>query len=126
MGSPATVDIDIYQGDRFELFLRLRSQIWNETTQTWVPGPYIDLTGKTAAAQLKASRDDASPAATFTCTIGDQQATPGAVLAVLTPTQTAALTGQTYYYDLQVKGTADYVTTYLQGRATVTKEVTRV
>lgn len=125
MGKPLSYNIELYQGDRYELFFRMRSQIFNPTTGAWEPGPYIDLTGNVPAAQIRATRDSETIVTSFQCSLSDQSALPGGVLAILLPSQTALLTAQSYVYDLQLKKGTDYVTTYLQGSITATREVTR-
>lgn len=125
MGNPAVLNLTVYQGDTYEILMRLRLRVWNEATQTWIKGGYLDLTGKTAKGQIRSSKASATVAAEFTCQVADQVVTKGAVLCSLTPAQTALLTDESYVYDIQVTGTPTDVTTYLQGQVSVVKEVTR-
>jgi hypothetical protein len=127
MANPGIVNLNVYQGDRFELLFRLRSQVFNAISGKWESGGYLDLTGVTVKSQLRLKKEDTTVAAEFTCTVADQTVadTKGAVLCVLTPAQTALLAAPAYYYDVQVTSGPDAVTTYLQGQVMVTPEVTR-
>ena len=126
MANPGVVNLNVYQGDRFELFFRLRSQTWDAVNEMWIPGPYMDLTGATVKSQLRETKESATVAAEFACTLADQATSPGSVLCVLTPAQTTLLSKASYYYDVQVTRGTDFVTTYIAGQVMVTPEVTRV
>lgn len=119
---PLKFDIDIYQGDTFSMFLRVRALDANGD-----PSDYIDLTGSTAKAQIRTDVADldADPDAEFTCTIGNQSTVPGSLFVELSPAQTAALTANGVY-DVQITHADGRVRTYLQGIVTVIKEVTRL
>jgi hypothetical protein len=115
---PGTYDIQIYQGDTFRVFFRLRDE----------GGTYIDLTGQIAKAQIRSNTDAPTVLAEFSTSIPDQSvlANRGSVLLTLTSAQTSALTtGGVWDVQLQVTATGE-VNTYLRGTVTVVKEVTRV
>jgi hypothetical protein len=118
---PATYDLTLYQGDDRKLTFRLREQ-----NEDLTPGAYIDLTGSTPKAQIRATPEDPTVAAEFTATLLDQTTTPGGVQLVLTGAQTAALDPAiTYSWDVQVENPATEVQTYLRGSVTVEAQVTR-
>lgn len=119
---PATLNIEIYKGDDFSLFFRIREKLANGD-----PGPYLNLTGSTGKAQIRQTEDTATVAAEFTVTIGDQVATPGAVLCELSSALTGALTiTNPGKWDIQLTHADGKVRTYLAGSVTLIKEVTRV
>lgn len=114
MGVPEPWDIDIYRGDDYTLSI----PVVNEATP---PAPF-PLTGLTFSAQLRLTHDS-DEAIPFTVEV---DLTTSAITLSLTETQTAALTGRRYVWDLQTTRTADnYVETWLAGRVTVGKDVTR-
>lgn len=120
MAGPARYDLSIYQGDDFSLTLRLREQNPDLTL-----GAYIDLTGATAKAEIRATAASATVLAEFTATVLDQTVTPGGLQLSLTHDQTAGLAaGVNGVWDIQVTQ-AGLITTYLHGNVTVTAEVTR-
>jgi hypothetical protein len=122
---PATHDIEVYRGDTYELFVRIRTRVYVEGVG-WTPGPYKDLTGYTGTAQIRTTEDAADPpAATFTVTIANQVTTLGGVLVRLTPAQTAALVISSGVWDMQLSDGTD-VWTYVKGNVTVSKDVSRV
>lgn len=118
---PAEQDIEIYQGDTFDLFLRLK-KLTAPLTYT-----YIDLTDAVPKAQVRATADAVGVLAEFTCALSDQVATPGGLLAVLSKVQTAALasTPPDFVWDLEITFANGDVKTILAGKVTVTKQVTR-
>lgn len=116
---PAAKDISIYRGDSYSLFFRVRKRT-NEA-----PGDYIDLTGTTPKAQIRANEAAAEVLAEFAASLGDQVNFPGSVLLTLTPTQTAALPLSGGKWDVQIAFSATDVRTYLKGAVTVEDQVTR-
>lgn len=122
MAGPAIKDLDVYQGDTFELEVRLRDINADGTL-----GAYIDLTGSTIAAQARATKATAV-LATFGVTIWDQTDPDlrGGLTLTLTNTQTAALPGDTsVLWDMQRTDSQGRVRTLLAGRVLLTGEVTR-
>jgi hypothetical protein len=109
---PENVDLVIYQGDTCRFTV----------TVTDANGTVINLTGYTAAAQLKSDFDDATPT-NFTCTISTPAS--GIVSVVMSAATTAGLTpGSDYIWDVQVTQPGGDVRTYLAGDVTVVPEVT--
>lgn len=121
---PAQCDIQVYRGDYFEMTLRLRSG--TVTAGGYTPGPYLNLTGWTPKAEIRANQDaPGAPLATFTAEILDQTDIPGGVHLSLPTAQSAALSVATAVWDVQLTDTQARVYTYLRGAVTVTKDVTR-
>lgn len=118
---PLKFDIEVYQGDTFSMFMRIRALDANGD-----PASYIDLTGSTPKAQIRSNVADidAAPDAEFTCTLGNQGTVPGSLFVELTDVQTAALTGNGVY-DVEILHANGVRRTYLQGTVTLIKEVTR-
>lgn len=119
---PATQNIEIYKGDDFSIFFRIREKLANGD-----PGNYVDLTGAVGKAQIRQNEDSTTVDAEFTVTIGDQVQTPGAVLCELSSIQTGALSiTSPGKWDVQLTHADGKVRTYLAGTVTLIKEVTRV
>lgn len=123
MTKPATQDIDIYQGDSFDLFVRVKAR---DAGGTMV---YQNLTGATPKAQIRQSKSNVTVLVEFTCTLSNQTTTPGGVLVHATPAQTAALAatspGAPNVWDLEILYSNGDKRTILAGNASVTAEVTR-
>lgn len=126
---PVIQDIDIYQGDRFDFFFRLRSRTWNSGTGAWEPGAYIDLTGKRARAEVRATAGAVGQAlATMHYQLADQvdPNTRGGVLLWLLPEETGLLVASGVW-DCQLESAITTPTdtqTYIMGVVNVTKQVT--
>ena len=84
----------------------------------------FDLTGHTAAGQIRKSYSSSSASVTFTISFASDR-TSGQITLSLTPTQTAALEEGRYVYDIEVTGSDSTVTRVLQGTVTVSPNVTR-
>lgn len=123
---PASQDLEIYQGDTFTFFFRLRNRVWDEETQTYIGGTYIDLTNYTGKAQIRATADDPTVLQELTVTLANQATLPGGVLVSLTAAQTAALPTTGGVWDVQLTSPTSEVQTFIAGRVTVTREVTRL
>lgn len=109
----ANYDIIIDQGADFGVQLTLSEN--NERK---------DISGYSARAQLRQKKTSATTAADFICTIIDAE--QGVLNIALTNEVTKDLTSGIYYYDLELYSPDDAsVTRLLQGKATVTQEVTR-
>jgi len=86
-------------------------------------GEILDLTGYTAAAQMRKTYSSSTIAATFTTSIA---AASGQVTLSLTDTQTNDLDAGRYVYDLNITKTSTSVTTrVVEGQAIITPGVTR-
>lgn len=109
----ATYNLTIEQGADFAIQLTLSED-----------GSAKNLTGYSARAQLRQKKTDASPAATFACTVTDAAA--GKIKMALGNSTTTDLTAGIYVYDLELfTANDDSVTRLLEGQATVVAEVTK-
>lgn len=114
---PGKLDLTIYRGDTYKLPLRLRERNTNGTA-----GAPLDLTGCTIKAQARTDEDGSTPLASFTVT-PDADPTTGLFTLSLTVVQTKALRGGVW--DVEVTWPDGTVSTYLKGKVTVLKDVTR-
>lgn len=121
---PGKYPIEIYQGDTYDLFFRVRESVWNPITGQYEAGAYVDLTGTVPTAMIKKSKTDVAATATFSCVLSDQTALPGGVLCTLVPTESKKLIEVVYMYDVQLYTDATHIRTFLQGSVLVTQEVT--
>ena len=86
-------------------------------------GEVLDLTGYTAAAQMRKTYSSSTVSATFATAIN---ASAGQVTLTLTDTQTNALDSGRYVYDLNITKTSDSsITRVVEGQAILTPGVTR-
>tara|TARA_Y100000289_G_scaffold4533_1_gene4166 strand:+ start:90 stop:425 length:336 start_codon:yes stop_codon:yes gene_type:complete len=85
-------------------------------------GNQLNLTGYTAAAQMRKTYESSSVSATFTTSIA---AADGQVTLTLTDTVTTALSPGRYVYDLVVTDGSSISTRVVEGQAIVTPGVTR-
>jgi hypothetical protein len=121
---PGSYGLNIYQGDRIEKAFRLRDAEYDSQGKI-IPGDYKDLTGYTAQAEIRKSKGQSIPDASFTCTIDPDQITnAGLVTIVLLPADCKALNEGGYLWDLQLKLDAAHIKTYLAGPVVVIGEVT--
>ena len=121
--SAGKYNITIDQGSTFGLQMTVKED-----------GSAKDLSGYTARAHLRNKAENtATPSSTFangtiafTCTGGGGGAlgNAGTISMDLTAVQTAAITAGSYVYDLEIVSGAT-VTRIIQGRANVTREITR-
>jgi len=123
---PVTQGITVYQGDTFDFFFRVRNRVYDVATSAYIAGTYVDLTGWTGKAQIRANADAAVVLAEFSVTISNQITTPGGVLLVLTPALTAALPATGGFWDVELTNAVAEVRTFIAGAVTVTKQITRV
>lgn len=116
---PGTYNLEIYKGDTFLLYVRIQA-----TNSNGAPGEYIDLTGNTPKAQIRATPTNPTVLAEFTATLDNQTTNMGGITLMLTPAQTAALTNGVW--DLQTSNAGGtIINTYLAGTVMVIEEVTR-
>ncbi len=123
---PAQCDIQLYRGDYFEMTLRLREGVI--TGATYSPGAYLDLTGWVPKAEIRATVDTTgAPMAAFTTEVLDQTvpATLGAVHLFLPAATSGQLTATAAVWDVQLTDPGGRVFTYLRGKVTIEKDVTR-
>lgn len=111
--SAGTYNITIDQGTDFVLDLAVKED-----------SAAFNLTGYSARAQLRRTKNTTTTAATFTCTV--VSAAAGTIKMELDNSTTATLSEGTYYYDLEIYTAADAtVERIIQGSALVSREVTR-
>lgn len=121
MAKPATRDITVYQGDLFSLFFRLRKKLADPTA----PAEYIPIPdGSVCRGQVRSSVDAPEVMASFVATISDQTAFPGGVLLTIPPEVTSTLLTDGVY-DIEIERSEDDRRTYLAGKVTVLKQVTK-
>jgi hypothetical protein len=90
-------------------------------------GNPINLTGYTAAMQLRQYYESTTAVLTLNSTTGITITPATGKLDIhATATQTAAVPAGKYVYDLEIKSTGNIVTRLIQGVITVSAEATRV
>jgi hypothetical protein len=106
--------------------------VTNSATGTYISGGVayvpVNLTGCTAALQLRSLPNDPTAALTLTTANGGITITAltGEIAVSATATQTRAIDEGYYYYDLEVTNTASGVVTRIaQGQILVSAEITR-
>lgn len=112
MGIIGDVPLTIRTGDTEQVTLFIKDSA----------GAAVNITGRTYAAQIRKSVTDATPIATFTCTITDAAA--GKMIATLSATTTAALSPGNACWDLS-ETNGSVVTTLIGGFVSIVKDVTR-
>jgi len=127
---PYVKNINVRRGDTKEMFFRVRTKVWNATTNLWEPGPYKDLTGFTVTSQIRQAKSSSTPLLTFVCSLGNQADTVngrGAVFMKVSGANTATvpLNITSGFYDVQFTEPDTDVFTYLEGGVTFDEDVTR-
>ena len=87
-------------------------------------GTALNLTGYTARMQMRSTHDSSTIALTYTTTIASP-ASNGIVNLSATAAQSAAIEEGIYVYDLEIESSGGVVTRLMEGKVTVTPEVTR-
>ena len=85
-------------------------------------GSPLNLSGYTAASQIRKSYASSSASATFTTSIS---VSSGQVTMSLTDTQTSGLAAGRYLYDLNITSSASVTSRVVEGQVIVTPGVTR-
>ena len=85
-------------------------------------GEILELSGYTAAAQIRKTYSSSSVSASFSTSIAEST---GQVTLSLTDTQTTGLESGRYVYDLNITSGVGVVTRVIEGQAIVTPGVTR-
>lgn len=112
MGIPANYPLAIRRGDTETVAVTVQD----------AAGTAVDITGRTYAAQIRATADASSTLATFVCTITDAAA--GQFACTLSAATTAALAiGEAVWDCQETNGTV--VTTLLAGDVRIDYDVTR-
>jgi hypothetical protein len=112
MSSPASYPLTVRIGDTETVSVTLQDSA----------GAAIDITGRTYAAQIRATADAASPLATFTCTITNAAA--GTFACTLSAATTRALSTGVGVWDLEETNSST-VTSLLAGPVQIVQDVTR-
>jgi len=113
----AKLDLTIEQGATFRKAFTLKN------SDTLIA---IDLTGWTIEAKIRKRFADAAALVTFTVAISNQGTNPGEFTMSLTATQTSALPyDDKWYYDVEALKPDTDKDRILQGRVTVSPEVTK-
>ena len=111
--SAATYNFNLDQGADFVLEMIMKED-----------GAVKDLSGYSARAQMRKTKDSTEVTATFTCSVVDPSA--GKIRMSMTNATTGAITAGVYFYDLEIFTASDvFVLRLIQGQATVTREITR-
>lgn len=114
MIKPGTYNAVCYAGATFDLNFTVK-----------LSGTAIDLTGYTAALQVRESYDSSAPLLSLTSGSGiTLGGTAGTISVTAAASATAALEGGTYVYDMTLNS-GSVVTRILQGNFKVLPEVTR-
>jgi len=85
-------------------------------------GSPLNLSGYTAASQIRKSYASSSASATFSTSISEAS---GQVTMSLTDTQTSGLAAGRYLYDLNITSSASVTSRVVEGQVIVTPGVTR-
>jgi len=90
-------------------------------------GVAIDLTGYTAALQIRDTYADSTTDLSLTSPSGGITITgaTGTIAITATAVQTAAIAAGTYVYDLEITSSGGIVTRLIQGKISVSPQVTR-
>jgi hypothetical protein len=112
MSNPANYPLTIRIGDTETVSVTLQDST----------GTPVNITGRTYAAQVRATADAASPLATFTCTITNAAA--GTFACTLSASTTRALSTGVAVWDLE-ETNSGVVTTLLAGPVQIVQDVTR-
>ena len=118
MQAPGRYDMTVYQGANFDITL---------TWETGDPATAVNLTGYTGRMQLRPSVD--SPTTTLSLTTSNGRmalgGSAGTIALTISAADTAALSAGYYVYDLELVSPGTVVTRLVEGRVTVSAEVTR-
>ena len=86
-------------------------------------GSAMNLTGYTPRMQMRPTHDSSTIALTFTASVSN--ASQGKIQLSATDSATAAVEEGIYVYDLEIESSSSGVTRLMEGKVTVTPEVTR-
>ena len=118
MQEPGRYDFTIYQGASFD-----RTFTW----QTGEPATNVNLTSYTGRMQVRSNTS--APTVVLEVTTSNGRMTLGGALGTIalaiTASDTAALAPGQYVYDMEMVSPGGEVTRLLEGRATISAEVTR-
>jgi hypothetical protein len=118
---PTTLNLTIYQGATYRKTIN-----WSAGDPTALP---VNLTGCTLRMQIRESMSASAAILTLTNSNGgiivDADPTTGSFELFISATNTAGITVSQAVYDLEVVFTDGDVVRLLQGKVTISKEVTR-
>ena len=107
-----TYNFTIEQGATFSRLLTLKE---NDSV--------MNLSGYSAASQMRLSHDTSTVAGTISATITNASA--GQITLSMTASATGAIEEGIYVYDAEITASSGVVTRILQGKVTLTPQVTR-
>ena len=111
--SAATYNFNLDQGADFALDTTMKED-----------GTVKDLTGYSARAQLRKTREAENPTASFVCIIPNP--TTGIIKMEMSNSVTASIPAGVYLYDLEIYTSGDtFVTRLLHSQVTITREITQ-
>jgi hypothetical protein len=110
--SAGTYNFTLEQGATFSRILTLQEN-----------SAAMNLSGYSVASKFRSTHDSSTVVGTFSCTITDASA--GKLTLSMTNSATSAIEEGIYVYDLEITSGAGSVTRVLQGKITVSPEVTR-
>lgn len=105
---PGNLDMTIYQGDFKEFYVEIQDEA----------GVTVNIAGSVPKAQIKSSYSDIAPITLATSIVSNN------VNVFLDSAKSAALTLESYIWDLQLTDPTGRVKTYLTGDVTVIPQVT--
>ena len=112
---PAEVDLCLPQG-----------QTWDTEIVWESDGTAVDLTGWTARMMLRTTTEAASPTVSLSTATSTMTALSNGTIGLsYSAISSAAITAATYLYDLEVVNPSGNVRRLMQGRAVVSREITR-
>ena len=110
--SAGTYNFTLEQGATFNRILTLQEN-----------SAAMNLSGYSVASKFRSTHDSSTVVGTFSCTITDASA--GKLTLSMTNSATSAIEEGIYVYDLEITSGAGSVTRVLQGKITVSPEVSR-
>jgi len=112
---PAEVDLCLPQG-----------QTWDTSIVWEADGAPVDLTGWQARMMLRATSEAASPTVSLSTATSTMTALSNGTIGLsYSAISSAAITAATYLYDLEVQNPSGNVRRLMEGRAVVSREITR-
>jgi meiotically up-regulated gene 157 (Mug157) protein len=112
---PAEVDLCLPQG-----------QTWDTSIVWEADGDPVDLTGYIARMMLRTSVDASSPTVSLSTATSTMTALSNGTIGLsYSAISSAAITAATYLYDLEVQSPSGNVRRLMEGRAVVSREITR-
>lgn len=115
--SAAVYNFEVLQGTSL-----VKSIVWNDGT-----GAPVNLTGYTAKMQVRETADSEDVLLELSTALGNIQLTPltGKVTLTFSPDDTSGAYWTKGKYDLELTSGSGFVTRLIQGKFTLSKEITR-